>query len=192
VEQEARQLGVATLVQMVTSGELTFAGDAGGAPWTVRQRASLFVSIESGLPAGQLVAWAPSWADGQRWHLFDGHRRLRTLMEMVIPVADPLVRDLSIADPAYLAIAAAEPGGDYLPCSAVLDMLSFEAASRPLPSRAARLCAHVAASFAAARFDVVTLLGGSVLDAKYACDRLVPGRVKPPETFIVPIRRAGR
>ncbi len=113
-------------------------------------------------------------------------------MELVIPVADPLLRDLSIAEPTYLAAAAAEPDGDYLPCSAVLGMPSFLAATRPLSPRAAHLCAHVAASFAAAQFDVVTLLGGSVMDVQYVCDRLVPGRVKPSETFIVPIRRAGR
>lgn len=142
--------------------------------WSVYTRIQLAISIERRWSIGNIVIWSPTGYRHGRHYLLDGHQRL----EAPDPGFDPperLLRDLTVAEPTYLAASAATAGRSYLPVDAIWHTIPFLHVARTLDDDTVRRAEDIANTFLKTRVVTYRLHGGSPADIYAICSELVRG-----------------
>jgi len=165
---------------LLGAGELLAAGPPMPA-WPTPRRLALMASIERHWPIGPIVIWNPTQDPRQPGYLLDGVRRL-TAADTTTDHPDPVLRDLTVIEPAYTLTAT--PDGVYLPIDAVWHTITFLETTRAIEARGVldaatlRHAENIADAFHKTDVVAYRLHGGTPADIHALCRHLIPGRTR--------------
>jgi len=165
---------------LLDTGDLVAAGPPMPA-WPTPRRLALMAAIERHWPTGPIVIWHPTGNPRQPGYLLDGVRRL-TAADTTTNHPDPVLRDLTVIEPAYTFTATAD--GVYLPIDAVWHTVTFLETTRALEARGVQDAAtrrhaeNIADAFHTADVVAYRLHGGAPADIHALCRHLIPGRTR--------------